>query len=256
MAKTDETKFVPMGTKISPEMAVVWDAVCQALGTDTYHMLQHFIYVMCRAASEQHELTPEIKKLMAVFDTDVGWQNALNLCAPNGRLSISQLVLIVEQEGKKGVGAVLINKPFMGEATQTECVDDIFENVTRACMQGIYKKLRRLAEDIGCESQADLLLTMIDAYTIQHLEEMDRYEMKGEANFSEYGRPIEYGKRHKRIRRRTPDSLANSQQRIVFDDIDRENAKAEVEDWEGEQRQSEPENLDEIMGFHPFDRDW
>ena len=255
--KTDETKFVPMGTKIDPAMAEVWDAVCQALGTDTYHMLQHFIYTMCRAASEQHELTPEIKKLMAMLDTDVGWQNALNLCAPNGKLSIAQMVLIVEQKGKKGFGIVMLDKPYGDKCQQTECVDDIFERVTEVCMKGIYKKLRMLGDSMHCDSQAELLLTMIDAYTIDMLDEMNRYEMAGQANYSEYGKPIEYGKRNKRVRRRTPDSLANSkQQTIQFDDIDRDNAQAEVEEWEGEIRQDEPENMDEIMGFHPFDRDW
>ena len=42
--KEDKDKFVPMGTKVSPEMAEVWNAVCDSLNTDTYHMLQAFIY--------------------------------------------------------------------------------------------------------------------------------------------------------------------------------------------------------------------
>ena len=48
----EQKKFVPMGTKISPSAAVVWDAICNSLETDTYNMLQQFIYAMIRAASD------------------------------------------------------------------------------------------------------------------------------------------------------------------------------------------------------------
>ena len=31
----EQEKFEPAGTKLNPAMAVVWNAVCDALGTDT-----------------------------------------------------------------------------------------------------------------------------------------------------------------------------------------------------------------------------
>ena len=60
--------FEPKGTKISPAMAVVWDAVCEALGTNTYDLIQQFIYAMIRAASEQHDKSPEIQKLLDTLE--------------------------------------------------------------------------------------------------------------------------------------------------------------------------------------------
>ena len=70
-------------------------------------------------------------------------------------------------------------------------------------------------------------------------------ELPGYGEYHDFGKRIEYEKKFKRKPHRTPDSLANSQQRIVFDDFDREIADYEAKDWEGEHRQHEelPTNM-------------
>ena len=79
--KQSEDKFVPMGTKISPAAAEVWNSICDSIGTDTYHILQNFIYTMIRAAADPHALNPEIQKILTMLEADAGWQKAFNLCA-------------------------------------------------------------------------------------------------------------------------------------------------------------------------------
>ena len=178
--KRDDVKFVPMGTKISPSAAVVWDAICQARQTDTYHMLQYFIYTMIKAAADPHGINPDIQKILTMLNTDAGWQKAFNLCAPNVKTKVAQVVLILEQEGKEGFGAVMIDKPFMGKAPEkvddidpnrsnpqmTENVDYILERVCEVTMQGIYRRLRLLGAEMDCKYLSDILLTMIDAQTV------------------------------------------------------------------------------------------
>ena len=221
-----EEKFEPMGTKISPSAAVVWNAVCEALETDTYHLLQQFIYAMIRGASEQHEKSPEIERLMQALDLDAGWQNAINLCAPNGKLSIAQMILIVEQEGKKGFGAVMLDKPFMGECQQTENVDRIFERLTEVIFKRTYMKLREAGQMMKVKSQRELLETMADATILQELNEGFAREMPGMGEHAYNGRTYGgYGKKTKAKQKRTPDSVAEDkryhQPHIVFDDYDR-----------------------------------
>lgn len=232
--KRDDVKFVPMGTKISPSAAVVWDAICQARQTDTYHMLQYFIYTMIKAAADPHGINPDIQKILTMLNTDAGWQKAFNLCAPNVKTKVAQVVLILEQEGKEGFGAVMIDKPFMSDARMTECVDDILERVCEVTMHGIYRRLRLMGARMDCKNLSDVLLTMIDEQTILDMDEESKVEMKGEALYDYRGRPIKYGARTKAKQHRTPDSLANDQrikqQTIVFDDFDRETAEREVFD--------------------------
>jgi hypothetical protein len=241
--------FEPKGTKISPAMAVVWDAVCEALGTNTYDLIQQFIYAMIRAASEQHDKSPEIQRLLDALDLDPGWQNAINLCAPNGKLNISQMVLIVEQEDKQGFGMVMLNKPYMGDVTQTENVNLIIERVLEVGLKKIYRKLRMIKADMRVNWLSDVLASMIDAQDLLNAEQADREELPGIGDHTVNGKRIIYGNKSKSRHHRTPDSLdadkRYQQTHIAFDDYDREVADMEVADWEGEHRQTEepPTNM-------------
>ena len=223
---------VVLSVKISPDQAVLLNAICDTLGVNTYQIFQMFFYTLMRASSPMHELSPEIQKIMTYMETDASWADAFNMANPND-LRVARAILILEQENKKGFGAVMIDKPFCGEARQTECVDDILECVTEATMVGIYNRLRRMGARLDCENLSDVLLTMLDAQSIILTEDENRFEMKGQAMYDQRGRKIEYGKKSKAKQHRTPDSVARDQ-RIIFDDIDREVANYEVKDWEGE----------------------
>lgn len=224
-----------MGTKIDPAMAKVLNACCDALGVDVYHLLQWFAYTIIRASAPMHELDPRIQKLLAMMESDPGWQQAFNVANPNG-LKVAQVVLILEQEGRKGFGAVMIDRPFFDDARQTECVDEILERVTEVTMRGIYRRLRLMGAKMDCQNLSDVLLTMIDAQTILDLDEGFRAEMPGIGDHADNGRQVAFGKKSKAKQHRTPDSLAQDQ-RIKWDDNDREVSDYEAKDWEGEYRQ-------------------
>lgn len=232
--KTDDQsaqRFEPMGTKVSPEAAALWNAVCNALDTDTYHLLQQFIYSMIRAASPQHYLTPDIQRLLNLLDVDPGWQQAINLCAPGGRNTIAQLILIVEQEDHKGFGAVMVDKPFFGETTQTYNVDQIYERLTEVVYRKTYTKLRKLGDSMNVRSLRQLLDVMIDEQADINRQAEDTAEMQGDSYFTDYGRKYAYGKKTKSIHRRTPDGEAAREQRIRFTAEDRRLAEEEERSW-------------------------
>jgi hypothetical protein len=218
-------------TKISPQQAELLDAICNVLGVNTYQIFQMFFYVLCKASAPMHELSPIIRKIMTMMETDAGWAEAFNMANPE-KMDVAQVVLILQQPGKKGFGAVMVDKPFMSEARMTECVDDILERVAEVTMHGIYRRLRLLGARMECENLSDVLLTMIDAQSVIELEEENKVEMKGEPMFDDRGRPIKYGARTKAHGRRTPDSVATDgrikQTAIKFDPDDREAAEKEA----------------------------
>ena len=213
-------------TKISPQQAELLDAICNVLGVNTYQIFQMFFYVLCKASAPMHELSPIIRKIMTMMETDAGWAEAFNMANPD-KMDVAQVVLILQQPGKKGFGAVMVDKPFMSEARMTECVDDILERVAEVTMHGIYRRLRLLGARMECENLSDVLLTMIDAQSVIELEEENKVEMNGSPMFDDRGRPIKYGARTKAHGRRTPDSVAMDQ-RIKFDTDDREAAEKEA----------------------------
>ena len=254
MTKTKPTdeKFVPMATKISPAAAEVWDAICQARQTDTYHMLQNFIYTMIRAAADPHALNPDIQKILTMLDTDAGWQKAFNLCAPNVKAKVSQVVLIMEQEGRKGFGAVMVNRPFMGHATMTECTDDILERVCEVTMRGIYRRLRMLGARMECNNLSDVLLTLIDSQAILDLAGDVQDEGPQMGDRADNGHEYAYGKRTKQTKRRTPDTL-DLQQRITFTDADRQQADEEVARSSSDKTSDQPGDEPD---WRPFGQEW
>ena len=227
-----QERFKVLATKISPEMAEQLNVICKSMGVDIYNLLQWFVYTLIRASSPQHELTPEIRRLMTMMESDHGWQQAFNLVNQN-RLNVAQTILILEQEGRKGFGAVMIDKPFMSEARQTECVDTILERVTEVTMRGIYRRLRLMGAKMDCQNLSDVLLTMIDAQIIHNLDEDFRAELPGMGEHADNGKKVAFGKKSKAKQHRTPDSVATDQ-RIKFDDYDREVSDYEAKEWEGE----------------------
>ncbi len=234
--KTKDERFEQLGTKIDPAMAEVLNACCDAMGVDVYHLLQWFAYVVVKASSDLHALDPRIQKLMTMLDHDAGWQNAFNLCNPD-KLKVAQVVLILEQQGHKGFGAVMIDKPWMGAMMrQTECVDDILERVCEVTMSGIYRRLRVMGADMECNNLSDVLLTMLDAQDILNAEERDAAEGPQIGDVAQNGKVLAYGKRTKRKKHFTPDTMPT--QRTIFEDFDRDQGTEKLNDWEGEHHDS------------------
>jgi hypothetical protein len=128
----------------------------------------------------------------------------------------------------------MVDKPFMSDAQQTECVDMILERVTEVCMRGIYRRLRLMGAKMECQNLSDVLLSILEDQTILELDEEFRAELPGHGDHADNGRQVAYGKKTKAKQHRTPDSLARDQ-RIKFGDEDRETAKNEAEGWQNQQ---------------------
>ncbi len=225
--ENNKERFEQLGTKIDPAVAEVLNACCDALQVDVYHLLQWFAYVIVKASAPMHALDPRIQKLMTLMESDVGWQKAFNQCNPD-RLKVDQVIVILEQEGHKGFGAAMIDKPWMGESRQTECVDDILERVTQVLVPGIYKRIQKMEKRLGTDSLMDTLLTMLDAQELFEAVEGDRSEGPQMGDIAPNGKPLAYGKRTKRKKHFDPDTLPE-QVRIHFTDYDKRVAESEVD---------------------------
>lgn len=206
-----------------------------AVINDLLKMCLHFIIETAKLTTEP---SPEMRALLNMMRVDANWASMFNYVS-NGQLDVAQAILILQQskDGKprEGFGMAMFNKPFMGEGYQTLSKDEILERVVEIAMgYDDYKHLRDIGEYLGTGSIRETLSHMIDAQLIHNLNESDSEELPGYGEFHDFGKMLKYGNKYVRKPRRTPDSLANSQQRIVFDDFDREVAGYEVKDWEGE----------------------
>ena len=79
---SNKENYALLQTKISPQQAELLDAICNVLGVNTYQIFQMFFYTLCKASAPMHELSPEIRKLMTLMETDAGWAEAFNMANP------------------------------------------------------------------------------------------------------------------------------------------------------------------------------
>lgn len=214
-------------------------------GTNANDLLKKCIEFIIETAKITGPVPPEMKTLIDMLKLDAAWHSAFNFGDVTATNDIAQIILVLQQhDGKQprqGFGLVMINKPMIaGETpTMTLCVDKMLERLIELSMKGLYQDLRDIGNALGTQSMRETLTTLCDAQKVVNFDNQLRDELPQMGNFSDFGKAIEYGQRTKQKKHRTPDSLANSQQRIVFDDYDREIADYEAKDWDGGQRSSE-----------------
>lgn len=261
--KQKDEGTVTLSVKIPIWMADQLNAIARTRGDDVNanHLLALCLQFLIESAKHSGPIAPEFQTLLNMLKMDSSWNKAFNFSKTDAQMDIAQCILILQQhdkEPRKGFGLAMIDKPFMGEATYTTCVDDILERVAEVSMPGLFKQLSKVGQRLCCTSMRETL-TLLSEYMNDSLDkEEEDNELPAMGNYHDYGKAIEWGKRYKRKKHRTPDSLANSQQKIVFDDFDRDAAKAEVEEWEGERigDHVSPEEMENEMGFRPFDQEW
>ena len=158
----------------------------------------------------------------------------MNIADPTVQKEIVQAVYIFQDaEGKKkGFRAKMVNKPYFSIWEETSNVMDIFERIFNICMPELYMKLFRARIILGCERVSEVINRLADAEIIMQLNGEFRKEFEDAAR-AENGKGYGYGQKTKGLQHRTPDSVATDQ-RIHFDDYDKQVSDYEAEDWEGE----------------------
>ena len=226
-----------LSVKVSQKTYDLLNILAEGLhhGTNANDLLKMFVHAFIESAKHCGPVSKEMQLLLDMLKLEEGWHKAFNFADVNSQKRIAQVVLILEETGRKGFGMTMISRPYMNKSYQTYCVDDILERIAEVSMKGLYKELRQVGIALETESLRETLTILCDGALIDHRNEMDAAEGPQVGNFTDFGKAIEYGHRTKRKPHRTPDSLANSQQRIVFDDFDRDLTDMEIKDWEGEQ---------------------
>ena len=230
--KQDQS-FVTVATKVPKWVAELLNLICLSRGTDLYGLMQLVLEFIIETAKVSGPVPPQMQALLHMLKMDADWNKAFSFSQPSATMDVAQCILILQQhDGKKprqGFGVVMFDKPFLpGETPKmTLCVDDILERVAEVSMKGLYKDLRQMGVYLQTESLRETLTTMCDAQLIQYMTDLDENELPKVGTFHDFGKIIEYGKKHKRVPHRSPDSL-NRQQKIVFTSDDCEAANNEA----------------------------
>ena len=248
--KNKDDGYVNVSTKVPPNVADLLNILAQMRGMEVYELLQLLVHGFISYAKAEQTVPDEFRHLYESLKFDAAWVKAYNFCSPTAQQDIAQMILILQQPGRKGFGMTMIDKPFMSEATMTRSVPAIYERMSELSLgTNDYIRLRRMNIALGTQSELETVRTMLDAQEIANIEAADREELPTMGDRAENNRPYIYGQRTRQTKRRTPDGEANRQQRIVFTDEDRQLADSEAGHDSGEDMEKE-------MGFKPFGQEW
>ena len=223
-----DDKFGSIATKVSAESKQQLERILEQMGMNYYQWFQLMAEVTIRIADDRHNLSEQMAKMIQMFQLVPGWKDPVSFCDPNAPAELEAAVYMVKQQGHKGLKPIMVERGwFDGIWKQTENVQDIVEYIINQCMPTSYKWLRQHMAELECNRVFECLMLMADAATMNRLDE-EIAQMFGDNQRSEYGNAVIYGQKYKRKPHRTPDSLANSQQSIHFDDFDRETGEGEA----------------------------
>ena len=239
--------------KVTQEVYDLVNILCEGLehGTNGNDLVKMFIHAFIESAKHDGPISPDMQHFLNLLKIEPGWHKAFNFADVTAQTEVAQVILILQQPGKHGFGLTMIDKPWMGEPTMTLCIDDILERVIKLGMPGLDKRLEWIEQQFHCTSRRETLILLCEYMADYLKKEQDLSEMPGYGEYHDYGKAVEYGRKHKRIPHRTPDSVAN-QMSIHFEESDVPDLP-ELKDWEGEHRQTDepPEGI-----TRPFDQEW
>lgn len=214
----EQNEFVPVGSKLSRTAYEDLQKLAAKKGLSFYELIQIVCDTLIRYMDDAHNLTPEMERAMAVFEHMVGWKDTFNFAAPTCKPEVQEAIYFVGSSDRKGMRAVHVERPFMGQWKQDRNVQSILERVLEVMFPERYMRLRRLAIEMDCGSILDLLDLMIDAQDIEALNADLRRDFE-DARRSDYGKqPAEQP-----FRRKHHKSVNDMQTRITFSDEDEKN---------------------------------
>ena len=199
--KDDEGKFVTVAGKVSTWCYGRLSRILRKRGLNIYQMIQNFCDSIVRNMDDRHNLTPESEKIMATFEHMIGWEDNFNLGDPNVKPEVSEATYyLTDEDGKKCVRVMHIEKPFFGQWTQNFNIQQILERFMCLTFPQLYKRMRFIAVCRQCASIFELL-TEIVAELEEEEKKKELLEDFEDSNRGDWGqKPHEhpYRRRHEK----------------------------------------------------------
>ena len=224
----EKDKYVMIGTKVSPKFAETFNRICRKKGLNKYQAIQMMVDTFVRYTDDRYNLSEEMSLLMSAFEHMDGWNGAFNLADTTADKQIDEAIYFLTAAERSGARAIMVHRPYFGNWTETSNVQMILERVIEVLMPERYRRLRMLAVDMECNSILELIDRMIDAHTIDQLEQSYRRAFE-DCQRTDSGKTIAYGNKTKSLHHHTVDGEAARQARLQFTDEDREQAEEEAQ---------------------------
>lgn len=151
-----------ISTKIKESSAKLLERICAKKNIVIYNLFQNYVDITIRYMSDKHNLSPEMERMIDNFEHMEGWDKAFNLADHEAEPAVDTALYFLAYEGHKGVRGVLVEKPYFGIWGQDYNVQHILERVICLLFPSRYKKMRRIANEMGASSLLDMIDMLIE----------------------------------------------------------------------------------------------
>lgn len=179
--------YQTVATKISNLAYERLNKIARKKGLSVYDLIQMVCDTLIRYMDDRHNLTPEMERAMSIFEHMIGWQGAFNLADPTVAPEVCEATYYLTADGKNGVRAVHVEKPFFGQWIETDNIQQILECTIELLMPQRYLRLCALQKELDCTSLLDLFDYLIDYHTHEQDVAALRHEFE-DADRNEYGK--------------------------------------------------------------------
>jgi len=219
--KKELRESMHMMTRVSPEVGAQVLSICEKFGFSVFHALRMLLEVMVRMSDDQHNLTPELMRIIRQFENIPGWSKSICIADPEQEFGIVEAFYVVRAKGKDGCRLVWVERPTLdGDAygwSATYNVQYMLERFIEVINPSLYRHLRLLAVELGTESMLDTIQRIADEF----MENPDEVELRlqFEQNDWHKGAQMTDRTRYKRPYNTSEEHL----QKTLFDDQDENN---------------------------------
>ena len=215
--------YMMLQTKVSPMTFADIKRIEHKKGISNYQLVQMFADTIVRYMDDKHNLSPEMERIMMMFEKTVGWKEALNLADPTAKKEVCEAFYVIQDPTgqRKGFRLVNVQRPWMGEWYENSNVITMLDRFIRLLTPTRAERLDKLRKEFGCTSFLDLLDKLIEF----HCDDSDMEEVRKtfeDARRHEFGKNIEYGKPTRRSHHYDIDGKG-AQRAFSFNENEKEN---------------------------------
>lgn len=207
----EEGNYVSVAGKISTWCYGRMMRLLNRRGITTYQVVQNSCASIVKHMDDKHNLTPENEKVIGVFEGMVGWEDNFNLADPNAKPEVSEATYYMsDQNGKKGIVVMHVERPFFGQWKQNFNVQQILERFLCLTFPQLYKRMRFIAVARQCANIFELLLDVVAELEAeeQKKEMLAEFEDDDRGDFGQKPSDVRY----KRKMHHTPDMFNSHEQ--------------------------------------------
>lgn len=173
----DQRLMMQLSTRVKPEIGAQMLSICKQFGFSVFFCLQKLVEVMVKMKDDQHNLTPELMRIIRQFENIPGWSKSICLADGGQEFGIVEAIYILRAKGKEGNRLIHVERPMMegdDKWKATYNVQYILERFIEVMNPSLYRHLRLLALDLGTQSMLDTIQMIADEF----MENPDEIELR------------------------------------------------------------------------------